>query len=208
MYLIKTIDESLHGGVYRGDRPRGFVLGLGRAAGRAGVAAATTRRRGWPGRWFLQRDLILRHVPQVFVRWYLVEQLVLAFRQPESHLLGEMQQPVQILQLLRAPRQLRLRPLLQLWNVRFDFAFTSFFLCLSSFPPLLSFSLFIIRFKEDIWDIQSMKLYQKQGKTDMHVILLFLILYNVNILCIYIHIYIYIYIYIIKMWIWKRIMYA
>lgn len=61
MYLIKTIDESLHGGGHRDDRPGRFVLGLGRAIGGAGVAAAATRRRGWPGRWFLQRGLI--HVP-------------------------------------------------------------------------------------------------------------------------------------------------
>lgn len=49
-HLVKTIDESLHGGIHRGYRPGGFVLGLGRAIGGAGIAAAATRRRGWPGR--------------------------------------------------------------------------------------------------------------------------------------------------------------
>ena len=73
MYLIETINEDLHGGVHRGNRPGYFVLSLGRAVDGAGVAAAETRRRGWPGRWFLQRGLILCHVPQVLVRWYLVE---------------------------------------------------------------------------------------------------------------------------------------
>lgn len=63
MYLIKTIDEGLHARIHCGDRPGRFILGLGPAADGAGVAAAATRRRGWPGRWFLQRGLILRHVP-------------------------------------------------------------------------------------------------------------------------------------------------
>lgn len=57
------IDEGLHGRIRCDNRQGRFILGLGRAVDGAGVAAAATRRRGWPGRWFLQRDLILRHVP-------------------------------------------------------------------------------------------------------------------------------------------------
>ena len=123
-YLVKTIDECLHADGGRGCRPAGLVLCLRGAAGEAGADEIVLELLSFALLLLLallRRRQVLRDVAQVLARRHLIEQLVLALRQSQRHLLREVQQLLQILQLLRAPRQLRLRPLLQLCRHLFSF---------------------------------------------------------------------------------------